>query len=60
MEKVVYLILLNLALAYILIKEWSKFLKATTESIVETKKLLREFRGLIVEVRRLKRLFKKK
>lgn len=57
MEEVAYLILMNLSLAYILIKGWSKFLKATTESIVETKKLLREFRGLIVEV---KKTFKRK
>lgn len=57
MEEVAYLILMNLSLAYILIKGWSKFLKAITESIVEAKKLLREFRGLIVEV---KKTFKRK
>ena len=49
-----------LAIAYILVKNWTKLVKAIAESLVETKKLLQEFRALIVEVRKLIRLFRKK
>ena len=59
-EGVICLILMILGTAYILIKEWTKLVQAITESFMETKKLLKEFRGLVVEVRKLKNLFKKK
>lgn len=59
-EEIVCLILLILGVACLLVTYWTKLIKAITVSLIETKKLLQEFRALIVEVRKLIRLFRKK